>query len=144
MRVSLVILAALAAASHAADVTTKAKVDAKEITYSTDPHTGHTIACDDYGCKVVSTGTSDAPVDDHYKLAHAAVNSHEVMVCTDDGCFLTDASKVDPDKVNAVCDDEKCVLVPKGDTDPNFCRSDGICYSCDINAAHLAKEHNLD
>jgi hypothetical protein len=48
---------------------------------------------------------------------------------------LTDANKVDPEKVNAVCDEEKCVLVPKEDTDPNFCRADGICYSCDISAA---------
>ena len=113
MRISeVILLAALAAVSHAtyADTTVETKVDAEikveETHYSTDPYTGDVVACNDTGCEIVSTGTNNASVDDHFKLANAAVGPNEVVVCGDDGCFVTDARSVDPNKVSTVCDDD--------------------------------------
>ena len=151
MKLTEVILLAISAAIiHAADVDLSAKtkisaeVKVEQTTYSTDPYTGDVVACNDTGCEIVSTGSSDASVDDHFKLANAAVGPNEVVVCGDDGCFVTDARSVDPNKVSTVCDDDQCVLVPDGHDDPDFCRADGVCYSCGINAAHIAEAHNID
>ena len=102
------------------------------------------MACNDTGCHIVHTGTTNASVDDHFKPANAAVGPNEVVVCTDDGCFVRDHRSVDLNKVSTVCNDGQCVLVPDGCDGPNGCRSDGVCYSCGTNAAHIAEVHDID
>jgi len=102
------------------------------------------VACNDTGCRIVSTGTTGDSTDDHFKLASAATGPNEVMMCTDEGCFEVDASTVNPDHVTPVCDDGRCVLTPDGHHDVDFCRTDGVCYSCGINAAHIAEVNNID
>ena len=102
------------ASETSVDAAIKSEVKAEETTYSTDPYTGDVMACNETGCRIVSTGTTDATTDDHFKLASAAVGPNEVMLCTDEGCRVVDARAVDPDKVTPVCDDGKCVLTPNG------------------------------
>ena len=87
----------------------------------------------------MSTGTTPAKVDDHYKLTKAAVGPNEVVVCDDHGCYVEDAGKVVPHEVETVCDHNGCVLVPVSDG-----RSDGTTYSCEENAAAVMQEHNID